>query len=59
MSSHPGEPPVENAPGGPDVLGQKLDRIAAALEKLNSLSEQEDDGKEQEKGGQEGDDKKK
>ena len=57
MSSHPDESPVENAPGGPDVLGQKLDRIAAALEKLNTLSEQKEGGKQEDKGKKEGGDK--
>ena len=53
MSNRIGEPPVgTNPPEEQDLLGQKLDRIAAALEKLNSLSEQKGDGKEDKKGGE-------
>ena len=50
MSNSSAEPHAENPPGESDRLGQKLDRIAAALEKLNTLSEQKGDGKDDKKG---------
>ena len=40
-----------NPSAGPDLLGQKLDRIAAALEKLNTPPEQKGDGKDDKKDG--------
>ena len=52
MNNSIAEPPAETNPSaGPDLLGQKLDRIAAALEKLNTPPEQKGDGKDDKKDG--------
>ena len=52
MSNSIAEPPAgANPSAGPDFLGQKLDRIAAALEKLNAPPEQKGDGKDDKKEG--------
>ena len=50
MNNSIGEPSARNnLPGEPDLLGQKLDRIAAALETLKTPPEQKEDGKDDKK----------